>query len=306
MTATETRWRQGKPPPSPLRRLRRLVRLVTRAVSLDADRLFYYPDRVDRGTPADLGLAFEDVSFSAPNGPLLHGWFLPAPDRPSRGTVLHLHGNAGNVGGHVAFVAWLPAAGYDLLVFDYRGFGRSQGRTTREGTVQDAHAALDYLRTRRDVRSDRIAVFGQSIGGTVAVVLASRRRNDLCAAVVDSAFHSYRNIVRYHVRKSWVRTFLAWWLPRFVSDGFDPIDHVAEISPVPILFLHGRSDRVTPWQSSQRLYDAAGRPKDLWLIDGLDHCEVWEQQPDQARRRVLDFLDRAMDAGTDGSGRLST
>ena len=91
-----------------------------------------------------------------------------------------------------------------------------------------------------------------------------------------------------------------WKYAVFVPRRYEPDRKVPAV-----LFLHGRSDRVISWQSSQRLYDAAGRPKDLWLIDGLDHCEVWERQPEQARRRVLDFLNRAMDGGTDGSGGLS-
>lgn len=286
--------RDNSPGHSRARRPRRWLRLVARLLSFDCNRIFYHPDRRDRGSPADEGVAYEDVFFAGADGLRLHGWFMPAGPAPARGTVLHIHGNAANITGHYAFVHWLPASGYNVLTFDYRGFGRSEGRPTRRGTVHDAHAALDYLRGRGDVDPDRIVVFGQSIGGGVAAVLAAERRDQIRAVALDSVFTSHRDIVRFHVHRNLLLTALAWWLPRLVANGLDAIDHVAEIAPLPIFFIHGRSDRITPWTGSQRLCDTAGRPKDIWLIDGMDHTEVWEEQPQIARTRLLDFFDRAL------------
>lgn len=138
--------------------------LVTLAAVLSlsmfgCERVFYYPDQRDRGSPSDDGLAFEDVHFTTSDGLRLHGWFLPAqPGKiPSpRGTVLHLHGNAANITGHFPFVSWMPAAGFNVLTIDYRGYGRSEGTVSREGTIRDARAALDYLRGRADVDAKRI------------------------------------------------------------------------------------------------------------------------------------------------------
>jgi len=259
------------------------------------DRVFYYPDKKDRGSPADHSLPYEDVYFSGDNGERLHGWFLhAAASEAPRATVLHLHGNAGNITGHYEFIHWLPRAGYNVLTFDYQGYGRSDGRVTREGTICDALAALDHLRCRPDVDRKRIVIFGQSIGGTVAAVVAAQRREQIRAVVIDSAFSGYRAIARYHVMRNPVFTVLAWWFPFGVSVGLDAIDSIGGISPVPALFMHGKADRIVPWKMSQELYDAAGEPKDLWLIDGMDHTEVWEADPESAQRRLLDFYERAL------------
>ena len=261
------------------------------------DRVFYYPDHHQRGTPTEYSLPYEDVFFPTEDGAAWHGWFLPSADgRPAHATVLHLHGNAANISGHYEFIRWLPGAGYHVLTFDYRGYGRSAGRVSRRRTLSDAAAALDYLRTRPDVRSDRIVVFGQSIGGAVAVLLAARRRDQIRAVAVDSAFSGYRKIVRYHVSRKWWLTALAWWLPCCVSTEHDPIDFVGRVSPVPLLFMHGKADRIVPWEMSEELHAAAKEPKDLWLVEGMDHTETWEAAPEAAQRSLLGFYERALAA----------
>jgi hypothetical protein len=259
------------------------------------DRVFYYPDEVERGTPADDALAYEDVFFSGDRGARLHGWFLPAvAAKPPHATVLHLHGNAANISGHYEFVRWLPEAGYSVLTFDYQGYGRSEGSPAREATLRDASAALDYVCSRPDVDRRRIVLFGQSIGGAVAAVVAVERREQVRAVAIDSAFSGYRKIARYHVMRNPLLTVLAWWFPYGVAAGWDPVDFVGRISPVPVLFMHGKADRIAPWEMSQELFDAAKEPKELWLIEGMNHTGVWEAEPEIARRRLLAFFDRAL------------
>ena len=114
------------------------------------ERMFFYPDSATYTTPAQLGVRAEDVQIVTADGSRLHGWFLPAVGN-AKGTVLHLHGNAANVSNHLPLVSWLPARGYNVLMVDYRGFGRSQGKPSLDGIVDDAAAALAYLRTRPDV-----------------------------------------------------------------------------------------------------------------------------------------------------------
>ena len=269
-----------------------------------SDRLFYRPDRRDRGSPADHSLRYEDVFFPAADGSRLHGWFLPAEaDGAARGTVLHLHGNAANITGHYEFVRWLPAAGYDVLTFDYRGYGRSEGRASRRGMVEDGAAALDYLRGREDVDASRVMVYGQSIGAAVAVVMAAERRDQIQGLVAEGGFSDYRKIARHHVMRNPLLTVLAWWVPLVIPRGADPIDSVGAISPVPVLFVHGTADGVVPWRMSQAMYDRAGAPKELWLIDEMGHYEVWEAQPEAAQTRLLAFFELALDCGSDLVGK---
>ncbi len=260
---------------------------------LGFDRVFYYPDRRRRGTPADEGLAFEEVHFRASDGVPLHGWYLP-PASPSRGTVLHIHGNAANITGHYPFVGWLPAAGYGVLTFDYRGFGQSAGRVTREGTILDALSALDYLRNRKDVDPRRIVLFGQSIGAVVASVVAAERRGQVAGVIMESAFTGYRAIAAHHIWRNPLFFALAWWFPYGLDRQYDAIDYVARISPAALLLVHGKSDRITPWQMSRELFEAAREPKEAWFVDGVDHMDVWEQLPDVARRRFLAFCEKSL------------
>jgi uncharacterized protein len=140
--------------------------LMAMFVSSWVERFFFYPDTLQYSNPAQFGLVAEDVWMAASDGSRLHAWFLPSHG-PAKGTVLHLHGNAANVSNHLPLVAWLPARGFNLLTLDYRGFGRSQGTPSLDGVVDDAAAALAYLRTRRDVDSTRLIVVGQSLGGAI-------------------------------------------------------------------------------------------------------------------------------------------
>lgn len=256
---------------------------------IGCDQLFYYPDRRDRGRPSDDGVAHEDVWFHAEDGVKLHGWFMPAAGAP-RGAVLHVHGNAANITGHYQAVSWLPAEGYHVLTFDYRGYGRSEGRVTRVGTVRDTLAALDSLRARPEVRGRPVFVIGQSIGGAVAIAAAAERPGQVRGLVVDGAFSRYRDIAWHHVVRNPALLILGWWYPLMLSRAHDPIDCVKRISPTPVLFMHGTADRVVPHAMSKRLSDAAREPKELWLIEGMDHYEAWSERADEVHRRLLEFF----------------
>jgi fermentation-respiration switch protein FrsA (DUF1100 family) len=268
-----------------------------------ADRLFYHPTWKEYDRPERLNLAYESVRFPTADGLQLHGWFFPAAS-PAAGSVLHLHGNAGNITGHFHHVAWLPQAGWNVFCFDYRGYGRSPGRASRAGTITDAHAALDYLLSRPDVDPQRTVAFGQSLGGAVGIVLAAHRR-ELAGLAVDGAFDSYRGIANWHIRHNPILLVLAWWLPRLLmTDGYDPIDDVARVSPRPLLIIQGTADRIVDPQTARRLYDAARRPKELWLIDGADHYEALDELGEENRPRLLAFfkacVDRPASAGSAG------
>jgi pimeloyl-ACP methyl ester carboxylesterase len=172
-----------------------LVAMSTFSLAGCIERFFFYPDSTRYTTPEQFGLKAEDVTLTAADGAHLHAWFLPASGA-AKATVLHLHGNAANVSNHLPLVAWLPARGYHVLMLDYRGFGRSQGRPSLDGIVDDALAALAYLRTRSDVDPTRLVVFGQSIGGATALRMLARDAAGVRLAIIDSSFPSYRGIAR--------------------------------------------------------------------------------------------------------------
>lgn len=259
---------------------------------INCDGFFYYPSREVYGDPAAFGLVYESVEFASSDGLKLHGWFFPAAGA-ARGTVVHCHGNGGNLTGHFEFIRWLPGAGWNVLCFDYQGYGRSEGKPTREGTILDGHGAVDYVQGRADVDGDRIVVFGQSLGGAVGVVVAAERE-DIRGIAVDSAFHSYRAMVKAVCRQVWYTWGLAGLISRYlISDVAEPVDVVAAISPRPIYIFHGTADTIVPPGMSEKLFEAAEEPKELYLADGVDHTATLEEIP-AARDRLVAFFDRCV------------
>lgn len=260
-----------------------------------ANGLFYYPDRQDYEAQIGYRIPHEDVWIPTTDKLRLHGWFLKA-EGEARGTVVYLHGNAQNLTSHVLYVDWLPAAGYNVLLVDYRGYGLSLGEPSRKGVYEDARAAWHYVRTRQDVDPERLILFGQSLGGANALALAGRERlPGLRAVVADSAFSSYGGIAREKILQIPVAGYLLWpFSPAIVSDGLSPAPVVDAIAPVPLLLIHGSADTVVPATHSERLYEKAGSPKFLWTLQGGQHTEAFGRFRPTAAPRLLRFFDYAL------------
>lgn len=277
--------------------MRGLVRLLLAGVLGclgGCESLFFYPSKQIAHTPAELGLVYQDVRFYSADNTALTGWFLPASTQPAKATIVHVHGNAAKIGDHVWAVRWLPAAGFNVLTFDYRGFGQSEGRPGLDGAVLDVQAALAYALARPDVDPDRLVVFGQSLGGALSLyqVAHSPLRARIRALVVDSTFAGYRQIASEKLAESWL-TWPVQWLPEWVlSDRLAPRGAVSTIAPVPLLLVHGTADTVVPARHSEQLYALAGSPRQLWLLPGVPHTAAFELAVN--RRRLLDWLDQAL------------
>ncbi|MED5621839.1 alpha/beta hydrolase [Ideonella sp. BN130291] len=245
------------------------------------ERQFFYPDRTVYTTPQQFGLASRDVTIPGPDGSRLHGWWLPAQG-PVRGTVLHLHGNAANISNHLPLVEWLPKAGFNLLTFDYRGFGQSSGEPSLDGVVADSLAALRWLRQQPGVNAQRVVVLGQSLGGATAVRTVVADPAGVKLLVLDCPFSSYRGIARDAVRGSALAALLPaaqWLLP---GAERDPLTAVKKLT-VPVFVLHSADDTVVPLAHGRALFAAAPEPKQ-WLevqqtqhVDGLTHEPVRQQ-----------------------------
>lgn len=245
--------------------------MLTAVLTGCIERLFFYPNSVDYGNPKSLGLVYEDVFFPAPDGSRLHGWFIRSSS-PGKGTVLHLHGNAANISNHLPLVAWLPAQGFNVLMFDYRGFGKSQGKPTLDGVVQDARAALNALRARADVDPNRIVVYGHSLGGATALRLLAEDRGGVRLAIIESAFDRYRGIARDAAGPG-LGTVLSPLIAGLPDTASDPIAVLARID-VPLVFIHGTDDRVIPIAHGERLFAAAREPKRWIKVTGAGHMEA--------------------------------
>jgi alpha-beta hydrolase superfamily lysophospholipase len=238
--------------------------------------VFFQPHRAQVLTPDKLGLAYQEVTFKTQDGLELYGWFLPAKG-PALGTVLQLHGNAENISTHFASLAWMPARGFNVFIFDYRGYGASEGAPTLEGVQLDIDAALETLLARGDIDRSRVVMYGQSLGGALAayyVEHSARRRGDLRALILESAFSDYTDIVREKFTDHWI-TWPFQWIPLLsVDDSFSPLPGMAKISPLPLLILHGDRDPVVPMHHGQRLFEAAREPKQIWIVSGAGHIQT--------------------------------
>ena len=254
------------------------------------ERLFFYPDNVTYTTPERMGVRAEDVTLVAADGSRLHAWFLPAT-AAAKGTVLHLHGNAANVSNHLPLVSWLPARDYNVLMIDYRGFGRSEGKASLDGIVEDAAAALKYLRTRSDVDPARVIVLGQSIGGATALRLLARDAKGVRLAVIDSAFASYRGIARDATAGSPLAPVAALTAGVLPGPDKDPITALKAIR-VPLIFVHGKKDSIIDAVNSERLH-AAAPGSQHWSVPDAMHIMALAQ-PGSWREKLVQAMDEAV------------
>ena len=254
------------------------------------ERMFFYPDSATYTTPAQLGVRAEDVQIATADGSRLHGWFLPAVGK-AKGTVLHLHGNAANVSNHLPLVSWLPARGYNVLMIDYRGFGRSEGKPSLDGIVDDAAAALTYLRARPDLDATRLIMFGQSIGGATTLRLLARDARGIRLGVIDSAFASYRGIARDATAGGPLAPVAALTAGVLPGPDQDPITALKSIR-VPLIFVHGARDSIIAAANSEKLH-AAATGSQHWSVPDAMHIAALAQ-PGSWREKLVQAMDEAV------------
>jgi fermentation-respiration switch protein FrsA (DUF1100 family) len=218
-------------------------------------RLVFFPDRKISASPAALGMAYRDVSFRATDGVELHGWYVPASGA-SR-VVLVCHGNGGNISDRLESIRIFHDLGLSILIFDYRGYGRSGGQATEQGTYEDARAAYRHLMETEGVRPERIVFFGESLGGAVAVELATHHTP--AALIVESCFPTLADVGARAYPFLPVRSLL-----RIRYDSRERIRRVG----CPKLVIHSRDDEIVPFDLGTRLYDGAPPPKEFLEIRG--------------------------------------
>ncbi len=248
----------------------------------------WHPVRYDGGADWRLPTGAEDVWFTTTDGVRLHGWFVHAKTGAApTATVLYAHGNGGNLSNVGWLAERLAARGFDVLVFDYRGYGRSEGAATDERALYaDADAAYDYLIQARTVAPERLVLYGQSLGTTAVVDLAARRA---CAAViVESGLASVRAMA------SAVLPWLPRWLHGLAHNRFDSAAKLTRVH-CPVLFTHGEPDPVVPTAQGRTLYSVAHEPKRLVVIPGAEH-NVAGVCGDAYLDMLADFIRRARTA----------
>jgi alpha-beta hydrolase superfamily lysophospholipase len=269
---------------------RRVLALLLAATTLaGCSRLLFLPMERWARTPADVGLDYRDVALRAADGTALSAWWLPARGA-ARGTVLFLHGNAENISTHLRSVAWLPDAGYQVLLLDYRGYGRSGGRPTVPAVFADLRAAAAWLAAEPAAGGRPVFLLGQSLGAALGGYLAGAEadfRSPFAAVVLDSGFARYRDIAREIAARGIVTWPFQWPIAAGMPDGYDPVDQVGRLSPVPLLLIHGTRDGVVGYHHAQALFAAAREPRFLLSYDG-PHIAAFEDA--EIRAALLRFF----------------
>jgi hypothetical protein len=194
-------------------------------------------------------------------------------------------------------VYWLPAEGYNVFLADYRGYGRSQGKAELHGVHLDAAAALAYVRQRPDINPGRLAVFGQSLGGAIAIyTMATQDRKGIKALVVESTFAGYRDIFQEKLAGLFLTWPFQWPLSYTVPDTYSPLSVIGDIGDIPLLIIHGDQDLIIPVHHSQKLYEAAPGEKHLWRIEGGRHTEAFARLGRIYRPRLVEYLGNKLGA----------
>jgi len=275
-----------------MRILHRFLLLFLLLTSTGCSSLFFHPTRDVQESPAVKLFSHRDIVFQASDGMVLHGWYFPA--ERAAGSVLVLHGNAQNLSTHVNSVLWLVKEGFNLFIIDYRGYGWSGGEPDLDGVHRDADAALEKLFSLPETDPDRIVVLGQSLGGSIAVYTVARspRKERIRALVIDSAFSSYRRIAREKLDSFWLTWPFQYPLSWTVSDSYSAESWIGQVSPVPVLILHGLDDPVVPTHHGRLLFDAARDPKQFWLTARPGHIQSFGD--DAVRSQLARFLDEAL------------
>jgi pimeloyl-ACP methyl ester carboxylesterase len=249
--------------------------------------LIYFPEREIRLTPANVGLAYDDLTLRTGDGVDINAWYIPCEGADR--TLLWFHGNAGNMGDRVEQIrVYRDRWRVHQLVIDYRGYGRSDGDLSEEGTYEDARTAVKYLVEQRNVPPDRLVLFGRSLGAAVAVQMALEF--DCAGLMLESPFASIREMAKVHY------PVIGSLFPLRIR--YESIAKIGRLR-VPLLILHGDRDDIVPLNQGRKLYDAAPEPKQLFIVRDAGHNDILERADERYYQTVWDFLHRDSPGGAE-------
>jgi len=244
-------------------------------------KLIWFPGESRGITPRDAGLGFEELTLTTQDGERLHAWLIPAAGEP-RGALLLSHGNAGTIEDRLDVARFFVDSHLSVLLYDYRGYGRSSGSPSEEGTYLDARAAWKELVERRGFAPARILLYGESLGGGVTSQLATEVKSG--GVILHDTFSSLADAAAYHYPWLPVR-----WLLRVHYDNLAKIGRIS----APVLVIHSPDDEVIPFEQGERLFAAAAEPKEFLETVGAHNGPGYLGKAEW-RARVRAFVERAL------------
>ena len=251
-------------------------------------------------SPYETGVDFEEVTFASRDDHMLHGWWLNRPETDR--VIVGCAGYRGSKAQLVGIGSMIWRAGFNVLLFDYRGHGSDLGAPVTLGfrEMNDFFAALDYTLGR--MPDARIGVFGGSMGAAIAI-MGSAQRSEVQAVVADSPFARHSDVVSYRVRQrvhlpgqpfTRISDYFLYRMAGYHGSDIEPIRWAPLLAPRPLLIIHGSADTAIPVEQGIQVYEAAGDPKELWIGEGAEHCGAYFLDRAVYCARVSSFFDRAL------------
>lgn len=270
-----------------LKWLKMLTSLFLLAMLSACTNVLFQPQRTQFATPDRLGVMYENVQLESHDGLKLHGWKLLSKD-VHKGTILFFQGNGENISTHFANVYWLTDHGYDVYLFDYRGYGQSEGAAQLDAVITDVEATIGFS-VKKLAKNENLIVMGYSLGASLAIhaVAHSEHKESIKALITVEAFSDYRQVTQDVLSTSWLTWLLQWPLSLAMDNSYRPLDAVAQIAPIPLMLMHSKEDEIIPFTHALALYEAANEPKKLQVVTG-SHNRVFNKI--ENRQLLLDYL----------------
>jgi len=241
------------------------------------NNIIFHPDRQLDDNPSNWDLFYKDVQFLTPDEQKLHGWFFPLSEKSP--VLIFCHGNAGNISHRIENVKFLVEKGISVFLFSYRGYGKSTGRPSEKGIYIDGIAAYDYLTGIEKIASERIVIFGRSLGGSVATEVALQRKAR--CLIIESTFTSIKDMAK--------NIFPFFIFTPFLPNHYTTIYKIANVS-IPTLVIHGENDEIIPFSMGKKLFTQAPEPKSFLPIHRAGHNDTYIVGGERYFDVIVDFI----------------
>lgn len=259
--------------------------------------LFFQPDNFLYAPPEKLNLQYKNILFDSKDGTRLHSWFLPAQKmNGKKGLVVLFHGNAQNLSSHYLSVSWMVQYGYDVWVWDYRGYGLSQGEASSKGIAEDAKAALAFMEKLHSKKPyEKLILVGQSLGGNILTKALSDypQQEKIDALVLDSTFLSYTEMAKNRLQSVWFFYPFSFLSSLLISDEYSAMGHIDKIK-IPTLVIHGKKDPVVPFFFGEEIFSKLQTKKLMWAREEGRHIDTLGNSKGEMKEEFLSFIQKLL------------
>ncbi|MFH0977212.1 MAG: alpha/beta hydrolase [Spirochaetota bacterium] len=241
-----------------------IILLVISLLSSCQSTFIFFPEKEVRYTPKNVELHYEQVEFKTVDNIILSGWWIPSVRKP---VILYCHGNGGNVSHLLDIIKMYNKLGYNILVFDYRGYGMNKGSPSEQGTYLDAEAAWNYVVNTRKIPPKNIIIHGRSLGGSIAAWLAMKREPRML--IVESSFTSMKDAAKHNCSCTPALIILTY--------KYNTAEYLKKVK-CPVLIIHSRDDELIPFHQGVRLFELANEPKEFCEISGSHNAGYYKSK----------------------------